>query len=153
MEYIKTNTTCEEYYKHANSSKTIREWNINPTENLSLIVIDGYMVLIISVLGSFGNLLTILIFVFSELRRSSLKCLLSGLAISDMLVTVSGIFVHALTSISDFYPTTWSYYRKSFAANLMVFFYPLLYIGKKLINTFNMHLIYGAFQKEFSHVK
>ena len=133
MDLEENSTVCEAYYKDSNFSSTIREWNIDPTENISLVVIEGYLGLIISTLGSIGNLLTILILVCSKIKRSSLTCLLGGLAICDLVVTVSGIFVYSLTAISDFYPETetWSDYRKSLAARLMVIFYPLLYTGNK----------------------
>jgi hypothetical protein len=117
-------TACE------NFSGEVREWNEDPIGNTSLILLEGYILSFVALIGTFGNLFTILVILLQPEMRASIYCLLLGLALSDTLVVVSGIFVYGLPAYTDYYPELWSAYRKDYAAFLMVHMYPFLYIGK-----------------------
>ena len=132
MEFL-SNTTCE--IVSNNSLNKSREWNENPTENFNLILLEGYILGFIGLIGIFGNLFTILIILSHKEMRASIYCLLLGLAISDTLVVVSSIFVYGLPAFTDYSPNLWPIYRKKYAAFFMVYMNPILYIGKLLIYT------------------
>ena len=106
-----------------------REWN--QADNMGLIVFEGYLLIIIAVFGTVGNVFTIVVLIQTAFKTS---LVFIGLAVSDTLVTFSGIFVYGLSSISDYYAKDWKGYRKNYCAYLILVFFPILHIGKEIVN-------------------